>query len=97
MEEHRVRAVVYRATWSVLTVALCAAIAVWGVEIGAPLGSGINATAPASQPNDVPRIVTVNPDLGLPDVASLCAEIAPKAKNITIESVAGQIISTDHC
>jgi hypothetical protein len=97
MQKAGVIARLYPAIWGALIVALCASVTVWGFGLNASLESGVPGTAPVPPLHGPPRIVTVNPDLGLPYIAKLCAEISPSPKTITIESVGGTILSTSPC
>ncbi|HEX4442129.1 MAG TPA: hypothetical protein VHZ81_01030 [Galbitalea sp.] len=87
----------YRALWGALIVALSAAIVVWGLGLSRSLRAGTPESAPPTSESGRPRIITVNPDVGLPSIAKLCTEIAPTPTTITIESVSGTILSTNPC
>jgi hypothetical protein len=80
-----------------MTVALFAVIVAWGFGVNASLHAGVPGTGAVPQQYAPPSIVTVNPDLGLPNAVQLCAQISPSQGTITIESVSGTILSTGRC
>jgi hypothetical protein len=88
----------YRAVWGLLVVALCAALVLWGITIGASLGQDPSAApAPVPQTTSAPHIATVYSNIGPPNPADLCAELAPTPKEVTVESTSGVVIATVQC
>jgi hypothetical protein len=88
----------YQALWSLLAVALFAAVASWGVRIGGSLAPGSAPTPPpVAVATAAPHIATVYSNIGPPNPATLCAELSPMPKEVTVESTSGVIIATIQC
>ena len=96
MDQPRRSFAVYGALWTALVIALCAAIAVWGVQIDATF----RAAAPvASKPTGTPAplLFTVYSDLGPPNPATLCASVPPSVRVVTVETSTGVVLSRRDC
>jgi hypothetical protein len=84
--------------WLAVVLALGALVVVWGARIGASF-HGIEDAAPSPVPvaTAAPQIATVYSNLGPPDPATLCAELSPVPKQVTVESTTGALVATITC
>ena len=85
--------------WLCLAAALCAVIALWGLQISGFLGHGGDriTAAPVARATAVPRIVTDYTPNASSSTESLCAELAPQAATVTVETPTGVVLSTLEC
>jgi hypothetical protein len=90
----------YRAMWTLLAVALLVVIGFWGVRVNSSFDSGQDA-APTPVPTPTatlaPLIATVYSNIGPPNPATLCAELSPEPKQVTVESTSGAVLETLIC
>jgi hypothetical protein len=88
--------------WLVLAAALCAVIALWGVQIANALGHAGRTVAAISLPHTTPTpaappIITVYTTDHTGRAGWLCTELSPGTTTIRVETPTGEIISTLHC
>jgi hypothetical protein len=90
----------YRAAWTLLVIAVLVVVGLWSVRVSASLGSGQDA-APIAVPTPsatvAPLIATVYSNIGPPNPATLCAELSPQPKEVTVESTSGAVLETLTC
>lgn len=90
----------YRAVWALLVIALLAVVGVWGVRVSTSFGSEQDAapvTVPTPSASLAPLIATVYSNIGPPNPATLCAELSPQPKVVTVESTSGAVLETLTC
>jgi hypothetical protein len=86
--------------WAFLVIGLLAALGFWGVRLSTSFGTEQDAAPMAvSTPTATaaPLIATVYSNLGPPDPATLCAELSPQPKVVTVESTSGAVLETLTC
>jgi hypothetical protein len=90
----------YRAVWALLVIALLAVVGFWGVRVSTSFTSEQNA-APIAVPTPsatvAPLVATVYSNIGPPNPATLCAELSPQPKVVTVESTSGAVLETLTC
>jgi hypothetical protein len=88
----------YRAAWTLLVVALVVCVGFWASTISNTF-SAERAAAPIPVPvaTTAPQIATVYSNVGPPNPSTLCAEISPTPRRVTVESTAGVVIETVTC
>jgi hypothetical protein len=90
--------VAYGGLWGLLALALLAVVGIWGVRIGTSFGVERDvAPVAVPGPTAVPLIATVYSNIGPPNPATLCAELSPMPKQVTVESTNGVVIETLQC
>lgn len=92
----------FTAAWLVLATALCAVIALWGIQIAAALDHAGHAVAAISLPRSTPTpaappVITVYTTDHTGRAGWLCTELSPGTTTIRVETPTGEMISTLHC
>jgi hypothetical protein len=90
----------YRALWSLLVIALVAVLGFWGVRVSTSLSSEQDpalVTVPTPSATAAALIATVYSNIGPPNPATLCAELSPEPKEVTVESTSGAVLETLTC
>jgi hypothetical protein len=84
----------------ILVIALLAALGFWGVRVNTSFGIEQDAapvTVPTPSAAAAPLIATVYSNIGPPNPATLCAELSPQPKEVTVESTSGAVLETLTC
>jgi hypothetical protein len=88
----------FTVAWLVLAAALCALIAVWGVQLTQTLNPTAKQDAAAvPRATAAPGIVRDYTVDGAAGTVSLCSESAPPSATVTIDSATGVVLSTIDC
>ena len=93
------RSRLFTTAWLLIAVALCIAVATWGVSLGRELGplAGPAHAVIAPTSTAAPNIVTDYTQDGTATPQSLCAEISPAPSSVIVESQTGTVISRASC
>jgi hypothetical protein len=92
----------FAVAWLVLVVALCAVIALWGVQVAAALDHAGHTVVAVSLPHTTPTpaappVITVYTTDHTGRAGWLCTELSPGTTTIRVETPTGEMISTLHC